>query len=477
MPIITSNISGYGSNSPIQISGSIVFANTQAPGSDTAFFVSGSNSARAVFGGALVVSGVLGVSGSTSLGDNVAEDTVTVRATSILQGTTAIGTTTTANAFFTVSGSSSPSVSTSVIREGVVSPTEGAAVLHVQNSTGTSLLFVSGSGNVGIGTTTFLTNNELAIFSSAPTSTFDGQILVSSNAASSVADNGGQLNFQMYDGSSYRGSGFIKSAKENGTASNYSSYMSFGTRNSGDIVITERMRIDSTGSVGIGATAAGRLYVTGSTSTSQPVFVVRAGTTEQTGGTKIVDVLNAAGTGLFHVSGSGDVTVGVGNLVIGTSGKGIDFGSTANAPSGSLGQEILDDYEEGSWTPGTTVGGGGTITSTRSGHYTKIGRVVHVKFFIEASAVSGTRTTLTITGLPFQVDVTYTNAWVECYQLNNTGGLTDDFSHGTVWTNATSNSLTFDIYETTSGAPVASPASFIVANTLISGHLTYFTNQ
>ena len=123
------------------------------------------------------------------------------------------------------------------------------------------------------------------------------------------------------------------------------------------------------------------------------------------------------------------------------------------------------------------MGGGGTITSTRSGNYTKIGRVVHVKFFIEASAVSGTRTTLAITGLPFQIDVTYTNAWAECYLLNNTGNLTDDFSHGMVWSNATSNSLSFDIYETTSGSPIASPASFIVANTLISGHVTYFTNQ
>ena len=51
-----------------------------------------------------------------------------------------------------VSGSSTTSDPTAVIREGVVSPVGGAGVLDVQNSAGTSLLFVSGSGAVGIGT-------------------------------------------------------------------------------------------------------------------------------------------------------------------------------------------------------------------------------------------------------------------------------------------------------------------------------------
>lgn len=67
-----------------------------------------------------------------------------------------------------------------------------------------------------------------------------------------------------------------------------------------------------------------------------------------------------------------DVAVNYGNLVIGTSGKGIDFSATPGTGT----SELLADYEEGNWTPVITAAGG-TITSyTSSGTYTKIGRSV-----------------------------------------------------------------------------------------------------
>jgi len=73
-----------------------------------------------------------------------------------------------------------------------------------------------------------------------------------------------------------------------------------------------------------------------------------------------------------------------GDLVIGTSGHGIDFSATADG-SGTMSSELFDDYEEGSWTPvlkdaasgGNTYSGGGDWTTYAS--YTKIGRMVHVK--------------------------------------------------------------------------------------------------
>ena len=49
----------------------------------------------------------------------------------------------------------------------------------------------------------------------------------------------------------------------------------------------------------------------------------------------------------------GDVTISNGNLVMGTSGKGIDFSATSNS-SGTMGSELLNDYEEGTWTPTLT---------------------------------------------------------------------------------------------------------------------------
>ena len=87
------------------------------------------------------------------------------------------------------------------------------------------------------------------------------------------------------------------------------------------------------------------------------------------------------------------------NLVIGTSGKGIDFSAT----SGTGTSELLSDYEEGSVTvafASTT----GTITidsSYTTMKYTKIGRQVTVTGNVAVSSVSTPSGALTVTGLPF----------------------------------------------------------------------------
>ena len=64
----------------------------------------------------------------------------------------------------------------------------------------------------------------------------------------------------------------------------------------------------------------------------------------------------------------GDVTVSTGNVVIGTSGKGIDFSAT----SGTGTSELLADYEEGTFTPTA-----GIALTSATGKYTKVGRAVH----------------------------------------------------------------------------------------------------
>ena len=83
------------------------------------------------------------------------------------------------------------------------------------------------------------------------------------------------------------------------------------------------------------------------------------------------------------------------NIVIGTSGKGIDFSAT----SGSGTSELLADYEEGTWTP--SLGGDTTYQSGgQAGRYTKIGRIVHFQGILYINAI-GTGSTTQITGLPF----------------------------------------------------------------------------
>jgi hypothetical protein len=92
-----------------------------------------------------------------------------------------------------------------------------------------------------------------------------------------------------------------------------------------------------------------------------------------------------------------DLTI-LGNLVIGTSGKGIDFSATPGTGT----SELLADYEEGTWTPtalsGLTVVG--SFSST--GKYTKIGRLVTVYGTITGSTSLTTGANQQIIGgLPF----------------------------------------------------------------------------
>jgi hypothetical protein len=94
----------------------------------------------------------------------------------------------------------------------------------------------------------------------------------------------------------------------------------------------------------------------------------------------------------------GDVTVSTGNVVIGTSGKGIDFSAT----SGTGTSELLADYEEGTWTP--NQGAGLTVVGSfsSSGTYTKIGRQVTVTALLSGStSISVATQGILLTNLPF----------------------------------------------------------------------------
>jgi hypothetical protein len=74
------------------------------------------------------------------------------------------------------------------------------------------------------------------------------------------------------------------------------------------------------------------------------------------------------------VGQDGAIKANTGNFVVGTSGRGVQFDT---ADSGS--DQLLDDYEEGSYTPLLT-GDSGSVTSYHNseGVYTKIGRYVKV---------------------------------------------------------------------------------------------------
>lgn len=116
---------------------------------------------------------------------------------------------------------------------------------------------------------------------------------------------------------------------------------------------------------------------------------------------------------------SGDVSIANGNVVMATSGKGIDFSATANG-SGTMTSELLNDYEEGTFTPtvGGSTGNGTAVYTTQKGLYTKIGRIVQIQIFVEWN--TGTATgNQTVIGLPFTSNSTTGNYSVlNTYPIN-----------------------------------------------------------
>ena len=94
--------------------------------------------------------------------------------------------------------------------------------------------------------------------------------------------------------------------------------------------------------------------------------------------------------------GTTNLTIADGNLVVGTAGHGIDFSATSDG-SGTDTSELLDDYEEGTWTPALNNSGGITVHAAT---YTKVGRKVTINAYITISANQSSGT-LVFTGLPY----------------------------------------------------------------------------
>jgi len=99
-----------------------------------------------------------------------------------------------------------------------------------------------------------------------------------------------------------------------------------------------------------------------------------------------------------------DVRVETGNLVIATSGKGIDFSATAGTGT----SELLDDYEEGSFTVEVfdAASGGNQSSTTTTGYYTKIGRQITITFsgLNNISTAGMTASNFLYISLPFTSD-------------------------------------------------------------------------
>ena len=86
------------------------------------------------------------------------------------------------------------------------------------------------------------------------------------------------------------------------------------------------------------------------------------------------------------------------NLLFNASGKGVYLGVTSATAS-----NLLNDYEEGTWTP-TFLNFSGT---TQRADYTKIGELVHIQMYVSGIS-SGTGSNAKVQNLPF---VCKNNGW------------------------------------------------------------------
>jgi hypothetical protein len=100
---------------------------------------------------------------------------------------------------------------------------------------------------------------------------------------------------------------------------------------------------------------------------------------------------------------AGNLTLTGGDLIVGA-GRGISFAATSDAAG--MTSELLNDYEEGTWTPAyaTTSTQFAAITmDVVYATYTKVGRLVTASAWIRTDNldVTGATGTVTVTGLPF----------------------------------------------------------------------------
>jgi hypothetical protein len=157
-------------------------------------------------------------------------------------------------------------------------------------------------------------------------------------------------------------------------------------------------------------------YVTG---TYAGMYAVRDGAGDQRG---IAWQTYKAGTGLIEslrLSSDGNLSLANGNVVMATSGKGIDFSATTSG-SGTMTSELLNDYEEGTFTPSlatddinfTSVG-----YTTQTAKYTKVGNLVTIAGTIQTSSVVKglANGAVVITGLPFTQPSTDARGGVNCF--------------------------------------------------------------
>jgi len=226
-----------------------------------------------------------------------------------------------------------------------------------------------------------------------------------------------------------------------------SNILSLGTNS------VERVRITSSGNVGIGTdnpTVFGTAYRTlqlnpaagtgdgsairfmydgGAANTNDLVIYTNSSQSYiRANGARNLDIMrNGSTVATFNANG-----------IALPSGLGIDFSAASPSAAGSS-SAVLDDYEEGTWTPTWLQTGDFTLgNATLEGTYTKIGRLVYITMRFEMGSTTslGTGYVYNINGLPFAI-ASNTNTFLVSASnaSNNWIGFSNNYSSNTTTLN------------------------------------------
>jgi hypothetical protein len=154
---------------------------------------------------------------------------------------------------------------------------------------------------------------------------------------------------------------------------------------------TERLRITQDGTLeAYKGTAA-----TGKTSGNEAFTVGNGGGNHRFAvypdGTTVIGGTGDIGNNNIQLTNTGDASF-AGNISF-ASGKGIDFSAAADTASGeTVGSSLLDDYEEGTFTPTVSVEGQSNATTDKQyGRYVKVGKMVTVWCYIQLNGTPSGR--------------------------------------------------------------------------------------
>ena len=123
----------------------------------------------------------------------------------------------------------------------------------------------------------------------------------------------------------------------------------------------------------------------------------------------------SGGTAFLKLRGTnGNVEVVSGNVEIGTAGKGIHFHNYGTGTN--IDSNLLDDYEEGTFTPvfNSSSGGHDITYSTNVGNYTKVGNAVSIEMYLNINTINANGSGhLRIGGLPFTKTGRYGGVYID----------------------------------------------------------------